>query len=302
MKRLLLAAVLALLPSLAQAQSTCTTGGTCTPIAKMACGTAGAAFPTCGADSLGNETHLNVFWSRSYQTGVGPNGEDAYRITHIGTTDTAQEYYHMGLHWGVPAVGQNTCRYFREMIRFNAPIDWNDDAGGRFGMKHVMWGQDGTNDSSRGIYNLRSDLTVPGDVHEPSQVLIRVEKNVDGGNTRTDVHDLTSATWYYVQIEMCTSVTSGSSDASIKVWVNNNTYASPTAQNGAGFAWPALDLNLVRLGFYGESLGVSGDAQYDIAKFEYDDQFSTNWNGANETGGGVSSGARGGANARARIR
>lgn len=267
-------------------QSTCTSASTCTPIKAMACGTSGASFPLCGADTNVGSFE-NTFWSWSWQNGIGPGGVGGVRISLIGTTDEAQEFYVGGHQWSVPAVGQNTCRYFRETIRFNSPINWVDDAGGRVGGKHIAWGQDGTNDSSRFFVNLRSDLSVPDSNLETTEVLLQADKNVDGPPSQTSVHDLTSGVVYYLQVEACTSVTSGSSDGSIKVWINSNTYASPTASSSSGFAWPALDLNQVRTGMYWESMAVTGNVSWDVYDFEYDDQFSTDWNGHSIGAGGA---------------
>jgi hypothetical protein len=287
MRRAVLALVVWLIwTGSAHAQSTCTTASTCTPIKKLDCGVAGASFPLCGADTnLGSLEGVN--WSWSWQNAIGPAGEGGIRIVHIGDTDETQEYYVGGHVWAVPSVGQNACRYFREKIKFLSPINWQDEIGGRFGGKHISWGQDGTNDSSRMFVNVRSDLSVPGGVNEPTEILLQTDKNVDGPPSQSSVHDLTHSVIYYLQVEACTSVTSGSSDGSLKVWINNNTYGSPTAQNSGGFAWPALDLNQVRVGMYFESLGTTGSASWEIYAFEYDDQFSTDWNGSGAGGGGA---------------
>lgn len=238
------------------------------------CGLLGVNYPTCAADSVDADGAL---WDRSLQLAVGPQGQNAVRIDHVGTTDTGAEYYHGKWDWVQPVVAQGGCVYIREIIRFNAPIDWNDDGLGRFGFKHVVVGEDGALDTNRGFINFRSDLTVPADIHEPTQVLMRIEKNVEGPPSRTDVHDLVAGVWYFIQTGFCSSSTAVATDATIKTWVNTNVFASPTAQSSGGFAWPVTGWTRVALGFYGESLGVGHHASYDIAGFVVDDAFNASF-------------------------
>lgn len=261
----------------ASAQSTCTSAGTCTPIKALACGATGASFPLCGAD-VNSGTFEGVNWTWSWQNGIGPGGVGGVRVTLLGDTDETKEFYVGGHTWAVPSVGQGTCRYFRETIRFSSPINWVDDAGGRVGGKHISWGND-DNQPSRHFINLRSDLSVPAGDLETNQVLLQADLNVNGPPSQTSVHDLAASTLYYIQVEACIGASTVSTDSTIKIWVNNDTYASPSAQSSGGFAWTAAGMDQVRTGFYWESMGPTGNVGWDQYDFEYDDQFSTDWNG-----------------------
>lgn len=285
MRKILCGVLLALaLARGASAQSTCTTASTCTPIKAVACGATGASFPLCGADT-NTGSFEGVNWSWSWINGIGPGGVGGIRINFIGDTDETKEFYVGGHVWAVPSVGQGTCRYFRETIRFNSPISWVDNIGGRVGGKHIAWGSDDFQ-PSRHFINLRSDLSVPDGDLETTEVLLQADLNVNGPPSQTSVHDLTSGVLYYIQVEACVGATSVSIDSSIKIWVNTNTYASPSATSSGGFAWEALGLNQVRTGMYWESMGPTGNVSWDQYDFEYDDQFSSDWNGHTISGGG----------------
>lgn len=251
-----------------------------TPIVRFDCGIDGSAFPNCGA-SGSNGSQMGVAWRRAMTLDTGPGGIDGVQIDHIGVTDTALEYYHGAWNWtsGLgAAVPQGGCRVIREKIQFLAPVDWLDNANGRFGFKHILMGTDGTFDTSRLIINFRSPTTGGG-----SPVLLRVEKNVDGPPSRIDIPGFTSTGgpqgngFYSIQYEACSSSTPTATDATIKVWVNSNNYSTPTAQS-TGFSWvPNNWHSRVTLGYYGESLGVGHNASYRIYAFEYDDEFDPGW-------------------------
>lgn len=223
------------------------------------------SYPLGGADNVSTPT---ANYTRSLIVGGGPSGQNAVRISHVGTADTSLEYYHGKWDWTGPNVPQGQCVVIREIIRFNAPVNWEDNGGGRFGFKHIVIGEDGTNDVNRGFVNFRSDLSVPAEAHEPTQILMRVERNIFGPPSRCDVHDMTSGVWYRIQIEYQSSSTPTAADGFIRVWVNNQVYASPTVQSTGGFAWPTVGWSRISLGFYGESLGIGRNASYDIAGFD----------------------------------
>jgi hypothetical protein len=225
-----------------------------------------AAYPGGGADVVDDPPNAN--YTRSLQTGIGPQGQNAARITHVGNADTALEYYHGKWDWTGPTVAQGGVVNFRILFRINAPLTWSNNGGGRFGFKFALMGEDGTNDVNRGFINLRSNLTNqdPDGDHDGAHAMLRIQHNI---GESADIYDLASGVWYFLQVEFKSSSTAVAADGSFKAWLNNNTYASPTAQSGAGFAWPTVGWTRVAFGFYGQSLGLTGNAVYDLAGFVY---------------------------------
>jgi hypothetical protein len=282
-----LAFLIGLLPAGAQGQ-TCVGPGGCTPIAKLDCS---VSYPGCDSDAYNSAG--NADFTRQNLGAVGPNGETVVRTTLVAQTPSTAEFDTNAWGWIVPSVAQGQCRYHRLRIRFVAPLDWEDESSGRVGVKMVNQGTTGALDGNRFIANVRSDLFPTEDDHDPAHILNRSEQNINGGDTRIDYHQLGADTWYALQWRICSSTTTSSADADQDLWVNNNTFGSPSASAVGGFNWdttgwgdgatPTVQLDLIAQG-----PGASNSAIYDIADYEYDDEFDSNWFRADGGGGGGS--------------
>jgi hypothetical protein len=263
---------------------TCAGPSGCTPIAKFDCA---GDYPACNSDAYNSAG--NADFTRSNLGAVGPNGETVVRTTLVAQTPSEAEFDTNAWGWIVPSVSQGQCRYHRLRIRFVAPLDWEDESSGRVGVKMVNQGTTGALDGNRFIANVRSDLFPTEDDHDPAHILNRSEQNINGGDTRIDYHQLGADTWYALQWRICSSTTTSSADADQDLWVNNNTFGSPSASAVGGFNWdttgwgdgatPTVQLDLIAQG-----PGAANSAIYDIADYEYDDEFDSNWF---RSGGGV---------------
>jgi hypothetical protein len=228
-----------------------------TPIAALNC--TDANFPNCGWGNWGLNAHHSL-------TRVG-NGA---RFTLTPGSATSITQFYMG--WGVtvPQAAQGDTRYIRLRIRVVGPVGpagvgdlWTD--------KFIILG-DGSDNTSRVIVELRPNMTDNG-------LETRIQKNISGDEARTPLLGLPNDQQVSLQFE----ARSGSSGR-VAVWMNNNTYGSPTRVS-PNFSLSAGAWNNLRVGFYSNaSLALSGHIVYEVTDVQLDDQFDPNWSGGGSGG------------------
>lgn len=281
--RRLLVALLVLLPAVAQAQIT--------PLFQS--DIRAATSPNFGFDGMDDgdcDGSTTCSWTRL--AGVSPRGNDAIRVTLYSAGVNAQPslfWYSSGS--VLPTVTQGNSIFVRWSGRIVAPVNWRSDFGGTnnnsAGGKTFILGNGCGVDAGRMIATWGSDATrlVP---------YFDIDQNVNGFQVRGDIASGLFDTWVDVQMEFDSSTTDVTTDGALKVWINNNTYASPTDQ-ATGIAIPSStwgpggactgEIHWVFSPF--NALGVGGSFVMDFADLVIDDAFDPNWHGG---GGGGSSG------------
>jgi hypothetical protein len=256
-----------------------------TPIFRMNCGATGANYPLCGWSVAVGDNTRGVYWNRSWVNGAGPNGEGVVQFDHVATS-TVTEYYSGWSRQGLPQVSQGSTRYLRFKIKFlsptNLPAALTSKSG--WGGKFIILG-DGADwspapERTRFIANLREHL---GD---RANWMFRSEMNID--THRTDHGPVSKDVWHSIQIKIRSSATTSSGDGYLYFYLDgaNANENTPTVQSASGQintdGWHAT----LGLGYYHLTLGPGGRASYQIAAFEYDDQFDPNWHTGGGGGGG----------------
>jgi hypothetical protein len=230
-----------------------------TPITALNC--TDANFPNCGWGNWGLNPHYTL-------TRVG-NGARFALVP--GSAGSLTQFY-MGWGVAVPQANQGDSRYIRLRIRINSPVNpagvgdlWTD--------KFIILG-DGSDNSSRVIVELRPNMTDNG-------LETRIQKNIAGDEARTPLVGIPMDQSVSLQFE----ARSGSAGR-VAVWLNNNTYSSPTRVS-PNFTLSAAAWNNLRVGFYSNaSLASNGRVNFEVTDLQYDDQFDPNWHGGGSGGGG----------------
>jgi len=224
------------------------------------------AFTGAWADDEG------TYFTLSQQLNTGPSGRDFVRSTNIATGTHAQPY----AGWkktGLTAPTQGSTRYVRVRLRIGSGFDATGNSPETvWSTKWIIHGdQDGPGED-RIIVALSPRVTL-NDCH------IRVAKNIgdvpsDGAG---DVN-LTLGIWNDIQYEVRYSSTSTATDGWFKLWVNNDTYASPTASSATNIALPSASHTSLGLGFFhNATTAAGGSVQLDYCQMEYDDAFDSSF-------------------------
>ncbi len=228
-----------------------------TPIAALNC--TDANFPNCGWGNWGVNPHHTL-------TRVG-NGA---RFTLVPGSASSLTQFYMGWGVSVPQAQQGDSRYIRLRLRVTSPVN-PSGIGDLWTDKFIILG-DGSDNSSRVIVELRPNGSDNG-------LETRIQKNIDGDEARTPLLGLPMDQTLSLQFE----ARSGSSGR-VALWMNNNTYGSPTRVS-PNFSLSAAAWNNLRVGFYSNaSLASNGRITYEVTDLQYDDQFDANWHGG---GGGT---------------
>jgi hypothetical protein len=230
-----------------------------TPITSLNC--TASNFPNCGWGNWGLNAHHTL-------TRVG-NGA---RFTLVPGSASQITQFYMGWGVAVPQANQGDSRYIRLRLRVNGPVR-PSGVGDLWTDKFIILG-DGSDNSSRVIIELRPNMTDNG-------LETRIQKNIAGDEARTPLLGIPNDQTVSLQFE----ARSGSSGR-VAVWMNNDTYGSPTRVS-PNFSLSAAAWNNIRVGFYSNaSLASSGNINFEVTDVQYDDQFDANWSGGGGGGGG----------------
>jgi len=228
-----------------------------------------------GFTGTSGDAELGVVVNRTYVAGAGPSGQAVYRFNFLH--DAAQQNAGAGwggehyLGWGADvgvAPAQGVTRYTRFRMRMGATNNYNalDSATGAAG-------------------ETIHKIVIIGDGN-PGRTIVQVNGQPDdtfalrgqlGGGSETEVLGLLRNTWYNVQVETVTGSTAISADGSLKLWINNNTYASPS-RSATGLVISAAGYDNVAFGYY-NNRGIASDGVYsiDLTNFEYATAFDAGW-------------------------
>lgn len=213
-----------------------------------------------------------TYYTLTQQIGTGPSGRDFVRSTNIVTGTHSQPY----AGWKKTALAappQGSSRYVRIRLRIgsgfnatgNAPESvWTD--------KWIMHGDQDGPEGDRIIAHLAPRIGL-------TDCQLRVTKNIGGvpADGAGDVN-LTLGIWNNIQYEIQYSSTTTAADGRIRIWVNNDTYASPTASSATNIVLPATSHTSLGLGFFhNATTAAGGSVQLDYCEFEYDDAFDATW-------------------------
>lgn len=230
------------------------------------------ASPLAGFDEVEGLAEYGVVVNRTREVGAGPSGQDVYRFTFLHDASQMNsgsayggEHY---LGWTVdvgstPASGDS--RFGR--LRFKVSADSNllainssSGADAQIIHKIVIVADGG---AARTIISLHGDGL--------GGFTMQVGKNGEGN---IHVDGLSVGTDYDLQWETRLH-TSGS--AYLKVWINNNTYASPTG-TATGLTMSPASYNLFSVGFYNNRM-LASDGVYviDLCDAEYGTAFDATW-------------------------
>lgn len=270
MRRLLLAACLLVLPSLAQAQ----------PLFRQIISAAEA--PDYNWGNV-NEDEYGVSHTVTRVAGGSPSGNDSLRIVGIVVGTNTQTGSHLFRAMPETSVPQGAARYIRWRVYIAPNPVWPSNVGGT------------NNNSAAGkVIIMGNGCGFSGDRFivslEATNSTTRANPSLHiGKGVGSDFHsiNLTPDTWYSVQHRITTSSTDATADAEIATWVNadNATEGSPTNSN-TGFTLNSegygsdlgcqLQHGIDTFNYLSDALpNASLDIQ--IADFEYDDAFDDTW-------------------------
>lgn len=243
----------------------------------------------------GTAMSTDARWTRSALTGDSPVSGDSIQYEHLssgigsfgGDYGFGTNYDLSSLSASFPAQGGNL--YLRWRFKISSDTNWQgrDQSDGSdvnyIRTKTVMWPNAG--DDSTGmrvvIHTENQNSPITG------QYLFRLGS---GSTNWQTLYSWTRGSWYHLQVEIKTSTTTLASDGELRLWVNNNTYASPTQQkNGSGGtlvnAVTGQDLRMstfvggnLRIGAY-ENNGLQSDGihKQHFANFEVATEFDPDW-------------------------
>lgn len=226
-------------------------------------------------------TSLGPF-TRTRVASGGPAGQDAYDLAQYYSPTFRPEFFGGQFRWGWagnvetsdPARG--VARFYRFRLRFSATtnfrgIDWGDGTSpSSMTNKLLMVGDGGAESRCRVIVEYRG---VPD-----AGNLLRLRINIDGGVDAVDTGPWPLNTWLNVQIEAKSSTNMSTPDGYFRMWVNNNSYASPSA-NRPTITLSQANWRFVRLGAYASN-GLMADGVHTIrlADFQAAESFDSGWN------------------------
>jgi hypothetical protein len=249
-----------------------------TPLFRMDCGTGGSAYPLCGFSALANDdSSLGVHFRRSRIPGGSPSGSDAVQFDLLPVAAHLQHY----LGWRLdrpPAVPQGASRYLRFRIRLRSPINYTAHSGG-WGAKFVILGDTCESDfaPTRVIVNLRDAGGNYG------AAILSTEQNIAGPPSRVDSPGLAPDVWHSVQVKVRSSSSASANDAMLFFYLDggNASESRPTGQSSGPFrlrtdGWSGACS--MGFGYFaGTTLRAGSNVSFQVADFEYDDEFDSSW-------------------------
>ena len=219
-------------------------------------------------------------WSRAALSGGGYGGADALKLTQIYNNDGQ---FGGDFGWGNNLdtgadPGQGATRFFRFRVKWDTNPDFQcrDQGDGSdipyCKIKLVIFGTSCTGGHCRVIVTSESAV--------PDNDTVKFYLAVDGGDFQVQTGFYASEDWLHIQVEADSATTVSSNDGNMKIWVNNDTYASPTTTSAnidleTGDGWDA-----VRVGAYvNQGLQADGAQNIIISHFEIATTFDSTWAG-----------------------
>lgn len=200
----------------------------------------------------------------------GPGNRPYVNATNLVVGDIHQ-FYAGWSKTGLASVADGVSRFARCYLRVRSPFNatGNDDP---WTSKWAMIGDQGGAAENRVIAQLATRI-------DDTDIQLRITKNIgpvpDEGTTDYNLTSLIN-TWIALQYE----ARPGSGTGYIKLWVNNDTFGSPSRSSSlftiSGANWTSYDIGPA--GFYNNaSTAAGGSVIIDIAKIEYADSFDSSW-------------------------
>jgi hypothetical protein len=249
--------------------------------------TASSAYPDSGWGA-GAAFVPNTNFTRAHLGNVGPDGQGVISLRQLSNRSGSFSGGQFGWGWRgrIEAVqpAQGVVRYYRWLFRFSSStnfrgIDWSNGANADYlSNKMFILGEGGDGNRQRVIVeSLESSPRTAGQ--------FRLRLAIDGGETAVYTRNLQVGTWYYVQLEARSGRSSSSIDGRYSLWVNSNSYSSPTVTAGP-FVLRTQNWQFVGLGrFVNFGLQEAGTHELHIAAFEAGSAFDPDWSGGGGGGG-----------------
>ena len=219
---------------------------------------------TLGAFAPGGQ----ATFSRTRVATGGPSGQACYELTQEAN---GGEYY-----WGwrgdveaqAPTAGDT--RFYRWRIKWSADTNFEglDGVGDpRMITNKILILGDSCGSSCRVILNYNGRLN--------QQAFFRIQ--IDGGDHYVDTGDVNVGVWLDVQAQVTTATTGSSANATYKIWVNNNVFASPDAVNSGFQLNPTLHHYVIFGGYNNDELAPGGVHSFRVTDFEVSETFDSAW-------------------------
>lgn len=230
-----------------------------------------AAYPNLGWGS--SETQmLGVRFDRSFIAGAGPQGQGIVRFAarHCPGCSENGGQYNTGNRRDMASTDppNGSKRYLRWRMRFagnHRGLPWGGGSGPSTIQNKIVIVGDGCGANCRFIMTYQTETAGVRN--------FRLQK--DGGAEVVDTGSYPNGQWLDVQVELAPNTNSTGSYA---IWVENNTYATPTARK-ANIAFVSTGHKYVWFGGYmNDGLMADGTHSYDSTDFEYGATFDPNWN------------------------
>ena len=239
------------------------------------------AFPNGGWG--GNEANNNAI-ARTRLAAGGPSGQDAVRYTmspYAGQVVGDGNNYGGDFHYGNRNSGLFTMRtwgqslFFRERWRFSAgtdfdALDQNDGTPGSiWRIKNALIGNNSTVTESRIIPGFEGYPVAGGGPNWQYYV------GVDGQILRTATQTILGS-WVNIQCEFKYSSSNNVADGHVKIWINNNTYASPTAQSTTT-RLNVPDTDNIACGYINNGINSGTELVFDVCDLRFATEFDSGW-------------------------
>lgn len=202
----------------------------------------------------------------------GPNGIDALETTFL--VNGANEIY-LGGSETISNPSNGVARYYRYYEWHHASNTFTANGSVVWRLKRMIIGDGGGGD--RVIINSNAEA---GAIH--------LEGIIDGSSVSSS-GNMSLGTWHAVQIEVIYNASPTAS--TVKVWLDNDTYASPTFTVTHVAAVPSNN-GVVGYGRYSNHTLASGQYIFREAAFRVATTFDSNWYGWISGGGGGGSSPR----------
>jgi hypothetical protein len=168
-----------------------------------------AGFPWTVADEIESR------WSRQLVPGAGPQGQNVAQLTELPGAPQHGWGWHGHV---VPDLAQGGTRFYRWRHRVTAASNCLHTPSNKL----LIIGQGCQGGRCRVIVQPKCN----------PQRMVQYNFQIDGGVYQMETgYVYPVGTWLNVQLETRTSSTESAADGALRLWVNNNNYASPTIQN-----------------------------------------------------------------------
>ncbi len=238
-----------------------------------------ALFPLYGFNSAMDVTER---WQRRPLAGQGPDGTDAAELQqlYVASLQNAGSFYGGEFGWGwdvgnLPPVAQGGTRFWRFRIRWSRDTNWRGKSSSNgeplpYMHTKLLIASNGCGTDCRVIIE-----TEPR--HSPTDGTIKFYLALDGGQGQVQTPYFPAYQWLNVQIEADSSSTDSTADGRLKIWINNNNYASPTAVT-SNMVIDSNGWDHVRLGAYNnQAIQPDGVNKIQYSAFEIASAFDSTW-------------------------